>query len=247
MRSSGFENVDRLPGADRSWGRLYRAGAISAGLAVVVYAAALVTFAVMAAPPASDGATMLEYVDAHRTIYIVRQLMWLAPSLLLMVVFLALAVALRHLDKSFAAIAGLVSVTSWAVSFAWPTTGDGSLAMVMLSDQYATAATAAEQAPFVAGAEVLIALNDVPAVIGVLQTLGLLLISLLMLRGRSWRGLAWLGVATGGVGIVSEVLRPVLGWAYALYGILLFVWLIWTAFALWRLAAEARATMRDVR
>jgi hypothetical protein len=33
----------------------------------------------------------------------------------------------------------------------------------------------------VAGAEVLIALNDVPAVIGVLQTLGILLISLLSL------------------------------------------------------------------
>lgn len=239
MRSPDFENVDRLPGPDPSWRRLYRAGAVSAGLAVVVYAAALAIFAVMAAPPASGGAEMLEYVDAHRTIYIVRQLMWLTPSLFLMVVFLALAVALRHLDKSFAAIAGVVSVASWAVSFAWPTTGDGSLVMVVLSDEYAAAASAAEQAPFVAGAEVLIALNDVPAAIGVLQTLGLLLISVLMLRGGSWRGLAWLGVVTGAVGIVSEVLRPVLGWAYALYGVLLFVWLIWTALALWRLAMGA--------
>jgi hypothetical protein len=39
------------------------------------------------------------------------------------------------------------------------------------------ATTAAERAPFVADAEVLIAHNDVPAVIGVLQTLGILLIS----------------------------------------------------------------------
>jgi hypothetical protein len=123
---------------------------------------------------------MLQYVDAHRTIYIVRQLLWLVPSLFLIVVFFALAVALRHLGKSFAAIAGLIAVASWVVSFAWPTTGDGSLAMVLLADKYAAATTAAERAPFVAGAEVLIALNDVPAVIGVLQTLGILLISLLM-------------------------------------------------------------------
>ncbi|WP_328531081.1 hypothetical protein OG984_08145 [Nocardioides sp. NBC_00368] len=221
---------------DPVWQRLHRAGAVSAGLAVVLYVAALVIFAVVAPPPTAGGAAMLEYVDAHRTVYIVRQVLWLTPSLLLMVVFLALAVALRHLDKSFAAIAGMISVASWAVSSAWPTTGDGSLAMVLLSDEYAAAPTSAAQAPFVAGAEVLIALNDVPAVIGVLQTLGLLLISLLMLKGESWRGLAWLGVSTGAIGIVSEVLRPVLGWAYALYGVLLFVWLIWTAIALWRLS-----------
>jgi hypothetical protein len=53
-----------------------------------------------------------------------------------------------------------LAVASWAVSFAWRTTGDGSLAMVLLNDKYAAAATAAERAPFVAGAEVLIALND---------------------------------------------------------------------------------------
>lgn len=81
----------------------------------------------------------------------------------------------------------------------------------------------------------LIALNDVPAVIGVLQTLGILLVSLLMLRGPFSRALAWLGVVTGAVGVVSEVLRPVLGAAYAGYGLLLFVWLGWVAVALWRL------------
>jgi hypothetical protein len=109
--------------------------------------------------------------------------------------------------------------------------------MVVLSDKYADAGTVADRAPFAAGAELLIALNDVPAVIGVLQTLGILLISLLMLRGAVPRGVAWLGTTTGAVGVISEVLRPVLGWAYALYGLLLFVWLIWIAGALWRHAS----------
>ena len=110
--------------------------------------------------------------------------------------------------------------------------------MVVLSDRYLTASTGAERALFVAGAEVLLALNDAQVVIGVLQTLGILLLSALMLRGVFPKGLAWLGVVTGGIGIISEALRPLLGWAYAVYGLLLFGWLIWVAVALWRLGAQ---------
>ncbi len=242
------EGVERGPagaaiGPDPLWSWLYRAGAVSAGLAVLMYVAALVIFVATTAPPTAGGAAMLEYVDAHRTVYIVRQVLWLAPSLPLMVVFLALAVALRHLGKSFAAIVGVVAVASWALSFAWPTTGEGSLAMVRLSEQYADATTDAERATFVAGAELLIALIDAQAAIGVLQTLGILLISLLMLSGVFARGLAWLGVATGAIGIASEALRPLLGWAYAVYGVLILIWLIWLAWALWQLGATSARAM----
>jgi hypothetical protein len=232
--------ADRTP--DRSWRPLYRAGAVAAALAVSMYVVALVGFAVTAAPPTTGGAAILEYVADHRTGYIVRQVLWLAPSLPLMVVFLALAVALYRTNKSFAAVAGVIGVASWAVSFAWPTTGEGSLAMVPLSDRYAAAATDAERATFVAGAELLVALNDAQVMIGVLQTFGILLIALLMLKGDFARGLAWLGVATGAIGIVAEALRPLLGWGYAVYGLLLFVWLIWLAWALWRLGAPPAAT-----
>ncbi|MFB9446668.1 hypothetical protein Dvina_23380 [Dactylosporangium vinaceum] len=222
-----------------AWGQLYRAGAVCAGLAVVLYAVALVIVAVTAAPPRSGGEAVLAFVHDHRTVYIVRQLLWLAPSLLLMVVCLALAVAVRHRGRGYAAIAGLVAVASWAVSFAWPTTGDGSLAMVVLSDRFAAVATAPERAPFVAGAEVLLALDGGPAVIGVLQTLGILLLALLMRHGPFGAGPARLGMVTGAVGLVCELLRPVLGWAYAAYGLLLFAWLAWVAAALWRHATRA--------
>jgi len=96
MTGSTLE-IDRSPDpADRAWGPLYRAGALSACLAVIAYAAALVLVAGTSTPPTTGGARVLQYVDAHRTLYIVRQLLWLAPSLFLMVVFLALAVARRH-------------------------------------------------------------------------------------------------------------------------------------------------------
>jgi len=231
--------------ADPQWGALYRAGAMSAGLAVSCYVVALVVVATTSTQPTSGGARVLEYVDAHRTVYVLRQVLWTAPNLFLMVVFLGLAVALRQHSKSYAAIGGLIAISSWAVAFAWPTTGDGSLAMVVLSDKYSAADTTVARAPFVAGAEVLIALNDVPALIGVLQTLGILLISLLMLRGTFSRGVAWLGAATGAIGVISEILRPVLGAAYALYGVLLIVWMTWIGVALWRLGpASSRASTR---
>ncbi len=71
-----------------------------------------------------------------------------------------------------------------------------------------------------AGAELLLALNDLPAIVlGVLQTLGILLLAVLMTRGVFPKGLAWLGVATGAIGIAAEVFRPWLGWAYAVYGL----------------------------
>src|SRR5690242_17623108 len=100
--------ADRPWSSDPGWGPLYRAGAISAALAVVAYAVALVIVAVTSAPPTSGGAEVLEYVATHRTVYIVRQLLWLTPSLFLMVVVLALAVTVRRQGKSLAAIAGLI-------------------------------------------------------------------------------------------------------------------------------------------
>lgn len=225
---------------DPSWRPLYRAGALAAALAVILYLVALGLYVTTAAPPSGDGAVVLAYVHAHRTLYTVKQLLWIAPNLLMMVVVLALAVAHARPHKSFALLAGVIAVTGWAVAFAWPTTGEGSLGLVVLSNQYAKASTDAARASYVAGAELLLALNGLSAVIlGVLQTLGLLLIALLMLRGPLARGLAWLGMVTGGLGIVAEALRPVLGWGYALYGLVLFCWLVGLAVSLWRLGSPS--------
>ena len=83
------------------------------------------------------------------------------------------------------------------------------------------------------------ALNDAPAANGVLQTIGILLFGVLLVRSDWRRWFAWLGVAAGTLGIVSEALKPLLGGAYAIYGIVLFVWLAWLAIELWRRSGEA--------
>ena len=196
----------------------------------------LVLVVTTASPPDDPtGAEMLAYVDGHRTLYYIKQLLWLVPSLPLMIVSLALAVAGWQRDRSLALIAGTVSVSAWAGSYAWLTSGEGSLAMPLLADGYVAAATDAERAPFVAGAEMLLAINDMATPLGVLQTLGILLLGVLMLRGAFAGALGWFTVGTGAIGMVAEAFRIQLGWAYAIYGLLLFVWLVWVAVALWRL------------
>ena len=240
MQSMASESA-RDPAPDLSWRPLYRAGAIAAAITVLMYLAALLLVALTEAPPTRGGEAMLDYVAANRSIYIVRQVLWLVPSALLIVLFLALAVALKHLGKGQALVAGAFAVTSWAGTFAWPATGDGSLVLVMLSDRYVEAATDAERAPLGGAAETVMAFNEVPAPIGVMQAVGVLLVALLMLRGVFSRGVAWLGVITGTVGVVCEALRPWLGGWYAAYGLLLFVWMIWVGWELWRLGNAERS------
>lgn len=69
-----------------------------------------------------------------------------------------------------------------------------------------------------------------------LSALGILLISLVMLRGVLPRTVAWLGLATGGLGVVSEALRYAAPLFYSGYGVLLWAWFIAVGVALIRLA-----------
>jgi hypothetical protein len=56
-----------------------------------------------------------------------------------------------------------------------------------------------------------------------------------MLKGVFQKGVAYMGVITGALGIMSEALRPILGYGYAVYGILSLIWLIAVGWKLYRL------------
>jgi len=224
------------PGSDPSWSDLYRAGGIAGLLAGLMYIVAMILIFTTPSVPTAGGAETLLYIAAHRSLYILKQILWLAPSVLAMVVFLALYPALKHLNKSYAAIGAVLGISAWALSLAWPTTGEGAPTLVYLSDRYAAATTAAERTAFATAAEVLIATEAIPAALGVLQTIGILIISLVMVGGVFPRSVAYLGVATGAIGIVSEALISILGIAYAIYGVLVMVWFLVIGWQLYRLA-----------
>jgi hypothetical protein len=110
---------------------------------------------------------------------------------------------------------------------------------VYLSDQYVAATTAAQRAAFAAAAEGFIAQNAIPTITGILEPIGILIISLLMLKGVFHKSVAYFGIVTGTLGIMSEALRPILGVGYAVYGVLLILWFLVIGWNLYRLAASS--------
>jgi hypothetical protein len=232
--------------ADPSWRSLYRIGGWSGMVIVVPYLVAIALTSASPPPLDASGAQTLEYISSHKWLYIVEQVLWIAPGVLAMVVFLAVTAALWQLEKAYAAIAGLIGMSAWALTLALPTSGGGAPALVYLADQYQGATTAERRTALATAAEGFIAENNTPSVVGVLTTVGILLVSLVMTRGVFPRWVAYLGVATGAIGVVSETLRPLLGASYSVYGILLLVWFVVVGLKLHGFGKSAQAPASSV-
>lgn len=68
-----------------------------------------------------------------------------------------------------------------------------------------------------------------------LTALGILILSALMLKRAAGKNAAILGIATGIIEIVFDALRPLIGFAYSLYGLLLLAWVIFNGTELLRM------------
>jgi len=224
---------------DPSWRGLYRAGGISAFLYIVLLIVPIVLIFTTKQPPTSDGAAILQYIASNKVVYITELVLFLAPSVLAMIVFLALYMALKHVNKSLAAIGALIAIASQIIGLAYsssPQSLNG--ALVLLSSQYMEATTAIQKAAYAAAAESLMAMANSVSASGILFSIGILIISLVMLRGVFNRGIAYLGVATGTIAVFSETFRPVIGVGYIVFFILEVIWLIAVGWKLYRLSAK---------
>ncbi len=234
-RSSGEASAS----PDPSWRGLYRVGGVSAAFYVVLIIIPLVLLNTTPLPPLSGGAAMLQYIASHKPVYIIELVSFVGLSLPAMVVFLALYVALKHLNKSYAALGALVGIASEVIALAYnsspPSLNTG---LLYLSDQYAAATTAAQRAAFATAAEGLIAVSNAVNAAGILTAMGILIFSLVMLKGVFHKGVAYLGIATGAIGIISEALRPIIGPGYYIYGLLLPIWFVAVGWKLYRLARD---------
>jgi hypothetical protein len=214
-----------VAGPDPSWHQLYRIGGISAWIYVAMVVAAIVLVGAAPRPPAGGGTATLNYIAAHRMLYIVHQQLWLVPGFFAMVTYLALYPALKGLNRSLAALGAVVGGSSSALSLAIPTTTEGAPALVYLSDQFTAAADPARRAALATAAETLIAQNRTTVVVGPLMAVGLLIVSIVMLNGVFPRAVAYLGVATGILGLSAEALRMVFEGLYGPYGVLVLIWM----------------------
>ncbi|NTW42771.1 MAG: hypothetical protein HGA44_23380 [Cellulomonadaceae bacterium] len=156
-----------------------------------------------------------------------------------LVVFGSLAVALGRSNKSMAAVGGLFGIVSETIALALgssPQSFYGGL--VVLSRSYQAAGTDTERASLVSAADALIAATNAVSWAGILTAAAILVLSLIMRRGAFGRVVGPLGVVTGVAGILAEALRPMIGPAYLVYGLLLPTWFALVGWKLFRLGHQ---------
>jgi hypothetical protein len=222
-----------VAGPDPSWRGLYRAGGIAAVLYVIlgVIVPAVLVFATQY-DFEMQGAAFLEFIASHHLYFIALQTLVLGPGILAVVVFVTLFIALKHLNKSYAALGATVAITMQILFVAYyPVL----LGLVQLSDQYA-AATGAQQSAIATAAEALMAQNAAfnPLYESVFAV-SILIISLVMLKGVFHRSIAYLGIASCVAAFVAMALWPVVGVAYFWWWIFLIVWFIAVGWKLFKL------------
>lgn len=232
------------PSPDPSWRTLYRVGAVSA-LLFVIMVLVPVTLLFVAPVPPTDGRELLEYIDSNKAVYLTQLVSFVGLAVPAMLVFAALAVAVKGVDKSVAAIGGLLGVASEIIALALgssPQSLHGGL--VVLSSAYREADSEEQRAGLVSAADALIATTNAVSWGGVLTAAGILILSLLVRRAGLGRAVAVVGVVTGLLGIVSEALRPFLGAGYMIYGLLLPTWFAMVGWQLFRMTRPVRSVRR---
>jgi hypothetical protein len=225
---------------DRTWGPLYRAGGWSALVYVLLVVAPVVLVLVAPVPP-TQGAALLEFIAAHRVVYLTELVCFVGLAVPALVVFTAAAVALKDANKSIAAIGGLFGIASEVIALALgssPQSLHGGL--VVLSNAYRDAGGDPERASLTSAADALIAATNAVSWAGVLTAAAILLLSSIM-RTVAFFGpvVGNLGMLAGAVGILSEALRPMIGAGYLVYGLLLPVWFAMVGWKLLHLDGEA--------
>jgi Domain of unknown function (DUF4386) len=228
-----------ITGPDPSWRELYRAGGMSIIIFIVLTFASIVSASITKVPSAGgtatlpDGEATLQYIASNRSGFIIDQILIIGPVTLTIITFLALYQALKHLNKGYSAIGAVSAIVSIIATLPLFSIAFG---LVYLSDLYVTATTATQRAALTITAEGLLAQYNTVSISAIFWPLGILIISLVMLKGVFHKSVAYLGIVTGIAGIVSEIIRPIIGAGYGLYGIFLLAWLIAVGWKLYKLA-----------
>lgn len=222
-------------GPDPAWRRLYRIGGVCAWLYILF---ALAVPAIMTLLVEDfwgdlvDAPELLALISDNLVYWHLLQALVLESSILSIVAFVALYVALQHLDRSLAAVGAIVSVTTQVLFMAYyPVL----LGLAYLAEQHAEAAPQ-RQAELAIAADALIAQNSGfnPVYEG-LMGVGILLFALVMFKGVFSRWMAHLGVATFVASIVALALYPVIGLAYFFWWAFFVVWFPAIGWRLWQL------------
>jgi hypothetical protein len=221
---------------DPSWKGLYKVGGISAILyiilALVVPTLQVLTMEYFEKTAEYGGAEFLQFIAENRLWWLIAQTLLLGSSILVIVTFVALFAALKHLDKSYAAIGAVVGVTSQILFIAYyPVL----LGTIYLSDKFVTA-SAEQRVLLGTAADSLMAMNNAfnPLYEPILAV-SILIFSIVMLKGIFHKSIAYLGIATCAAAFIAMPLWPIVGVGYFWWWAFFLVWLIAVGWKLYQL------------
>ena len=234
-------------GPGPSWRGLYKVGGVSGVLTGVLLIISMVLIFTTPQAPSSGGSATLQYIASNKLVYIVEQVLGIAPVFLEIIALLALYMVIKNLNKSYAAIGSVLAIVSQSIVLSSMTFGG----LVYLSNNYMAATNDAQRATFATAAEWALAQNNAVSASGIdpIMTscaIGVLVISLVMLKSIFHKGIAYWGIATGILGIISAfgiVIRPIavpppLGIGYVLFAFLLTAWFVALGTKLYRLGSS---------
>ena len=181
----------------------YRYGGIAALLLAIGYVAIIPLFALVGVPPV-NGEAWFRYLPGKTTVWWV--IIWLSivTDLLYLPVAWALWTALRKAGKNLM-LAAMVFFHLFVV-LDLAVTWTHHAALLALFQNYSSAADAAHRAAYLAAAEYAASIYATPLLtfyIIVIPSVGVLLASIAMIKGRFGKASAWTGVITGLFGLLS--------------------------------------------
>lgn len=226
---------DGFANPDPSWRGLYKAGGVSAVLyvllAIVVPA---VLFWMVHYDTSMDAEATLRFISQNRTWWMVEQTLVLGSSVISIVVFLALFVALKNVNKSFAAIGSGIAIVCQILFVAYYPVLIG---LAYLSDQYVATVSEERRTVLVAAAEGLLAQNNAfnPLYESVFAA-SILVLSLVMLKGVFPKATAIMGIATSVAAVIALSLQPILGIGYFWWWFFFLIWFVLVGWKLFRLS-----------
>jgi hypothetical protein len=221
---------------DPSWKGLYKVGGISAilyiVLALVVPTLQVLTMEYFEKTAEYGGTEFLQFIAENRLWWLIAQTLLLGSSILVIVTFVALFAALKHLDKSYAAIGAVVGVTSQILFIAYyPVL----LGTIYLSDKFVTA-SAEQRVLLGTAADSLMAINNAfNPLYEPLLAVSILIFSIVMLKGIFHKSIAYLGIATCAAAFIAMPLWPIVGVGYFWWWAFFLVWLIAVGWKLYQL------------
>lgn len=228
-----------VAGVDPSWKGLYRVGGISAILYIILALVAPLIPVLMKGYFESTaeygGLEFLRFIAANRLWWFSIQTLVLGTSILMIVAFVALFVALKPIDKINATLGAVISVVIQILFIAYyPVL----LGTIYLSDKFVTA-SAEQQIMLGAAADSLMAINNAfNPLYEPLMGVGILFFSIAMLKGVFHKSIGYLGIATCIVCFIAVALWPVLSVNYFWWWSLFVVWFIAVGWKLFQLGKK---------